>query len=556
MRRPLTVAARYCHTLRHLKPAQVWGRMVLGLPQPSPDLRPAPPMCQAAKDWQLPLGRRPSMVGRRRFLFLNEEGALPPGSDWELPGRSKLWLYNLHYFDDLNAVGASERVDWHQELVARWIAENPPGTGGGWEPYPTSLRIVNWIKWAWAGNPLGSAAHQSLAVQTRWLRRRLEIHLLGNHLFANAKALVFAGCYFQGSEAKAWLQRGMTILVEEIPEQVLPDGGHFERSTMYHALAFEDMLDLLNLAAACPAPFTPWASSVSHWPEVAQRMGRWLSAMCHPDGEIAFFNDAAMGIAPTPAALTEYARRLGVDWDDASRDGVVWLEHSGYVRAQRDGAVLFADVAPIGPDYLPAHAHADTLTFELSVHGQRVVVNSGTSCYGLGKQREFERGTAAHNTVEVEGQNSSEVWAGFRVARRARPFDVVVGTYDDVVRIEGAHDGYRRLRGRVVHRRTWELRNGAIEVIDRLEGRAGDAMARLHFHPAVTLENNGVGGVARWNGGGVSWETEGCEPYVVASTWHPEFGVSLSSSALALRFEGSGRAQSCRSVLKWRGVGE
>jgi uncharacterized heparinase superfamily protein len=548
--------ALYFHTLRHLRPAQVWGRLMFRLRNPSPDLRLAPPVGADPVSWQPPVGRRSSMLGRRSFRFLNEDGALPPGSDWALPGRAKLWLYNLHYFDDLNAMLAPERGDWHRDLVARWIAENPPGTGVGWEPYPTSLRIVNWIKWAWAGNPLDPAAQQSLAVQARWVGRRLERHLLGNHLFANAKALVFAGCYFQGPEAEAWLQRGMTILVEEIPEQVLPDGGHFERSTMYHALALDDMLDLLNIAAACPAPFTPWASSVSDWPEVAQRMGRWLSAMCHPDGEIAFFNDAAMGIAPTPAALTEYARRLGVDWDDGSRDGVVWLEHSGYVRAQRDGAVLFADVAPIGPDYLPAHAHADTLTFELSVQGQRVVVNSGTSCYGLGKQREYERGTAAHNTVEVEGQNSSEVWAGFRVARRARPFDVRVRMGDDVVRIEGAHDGYRCFRGGVVHRRTWELRNGGLEIVDRLEGRAGGAIARLHFHPAVTLETDGVGGVARWNGGGVSWEAESCEPCVVASTWHPEFGVSLSSSALSLRFAGSGQAQSCRSVLKWRGVGE
>jgi uncharacterized heparinase superfamily protein len=555
MRRPLAVAARYFHTLRHLKPAQVWGRMVLGLPQPSPDLRAAPPVRQAAKDWQLPPGRRPSMVGPRRFRFLNEEGALPPGSGWELPGRSKLWLFNLHYFDDLNAVGASERVDWHRELVARWIAANTPGTGVGWEPYPTSLRIVNWIKWALAGNDLDQAARQSLAVQTRWLRRRLETHLLGNHLFANAKALVFAGCYFEGPEAEVWVRRGLTILLQEVREQVLPDGGHFERSTMYHALALEDMLDLRNLTRVYPAAFTPWASSVALWPDVAARMGRWLSAMCHPDGEIAFFNDAAIGIAPEPRALTEYALRLGVHWED-DHDDVVWLEDSGYVRAQRAGAVLFADVAPVGPDYLPAHAHADTLSFELSVQGQRVVVNSGTSCYGLGDQRERERGTAAHNTVEVDGQNSSEVWAGFRVARRARPFDVTVLVDNDVVRIEGAHDGYRRLRGGIVHRRTWELRNGGLEVIDRLEGRAAGAIARLHFHPAVTLEHDGVGGVARWNGGGMTYETDGCEPCVVASTWHPEFGLSLSSNALALRFGEGGPAQSCRSVLKWRGVGE
>ena len=77
------------------------------------------------------------------------------------------------------------------------------------------------------------------------------------------------------------------------------------------------------------------------------------------------------------------------------------------------------DVAPVGPDYLPGHAHADTLSFELSLFGQRVLVNSGTSQYEAGPERSRQRGTAAHNTVIVDGHDSSEVWAGFRVARRA-----------------------------------------------------------------------------------------------------------------------------------------
>ena len=544
--------ALYFHTMRHLRPVQVWGRVVFLVRRPSPDLSDAPSMRAVPDEWRPPAERRSSMLGPRAFRFLNEGGVLPSGRPWEAPGRSKLWLYNLHYFDDLNAVGADERVDWHLELIERWIADNPPGVGVGWEPYPTSIRIVNWIKWAWAGNDLGSATRQSLAVQTRWLTRRLETHLLGNHLVANAKAMVFAGCYFEGPEARAWLKRGMTILEREIPEQILPDGGHFERSTMYHALALEDMLDLLNIARAVPAPFTPWAKSVSLWPEVVRRMGHWLSAMCHPDGEIAFFNDAATGIAPTPAALTGYARRLGAAWEESNIDGVVWLEHSGYVRAQRNGVVLVADVAPIGPDYLPAHAHADTLSFELSVQRQRVVVNSGTSCYGLGEQRDRERGTAAHSTVEVEGENSSEVWAGFRVARRARPFDVSVRVEQDAVRIEAAHDGYRRLRGGVVHRRSWELRDECLEIVDHLEGSVNGAISRVHFHPAVKLAHDRVEGIARWNGEVIKWRTEGCEPGIAASTWHPEFGMSMDCRSLVLEFAGQGQARSCRLVMTWQ----
>lgn len=545
-------AALYFHTVRHLKPAQVWGRLLFRLRRPSADLSPAPRVRASPASWQLPAGRRPSMLGPGTFRFLNEVAELPAGTDWDVPGRSTLWLYNLHYFDDLNADGAPDRVGWHRDLVSRWIAGNTPGAGVGWEPYPTSLRIVNWIKWSLAGNALDPAARQSLAVQARWLARRLETHLLGNHLFSNAKALVFAGCYFEGVEAMQWLKRGMTILQREIPEQILPDGGHFERSTMYHALALEDMLDLLNLARAYPAPFEPWSAAVYRWPEVAGRMGRWLSTMCHPDGEIAFFNDAAMGIAPSPVALTGYARRVGVSWDDRRADGVVWLEDSGYVRAQRAGAVLFADVAVVGPDYLPGHGHADTLSFELSVQGQRVVVNSGTSRYGRGEERERERGTAAHSTVEVDGQNSSEVWAGFRVARRARPFDVTVRAEGEAVRIEAAHDGYMRLHRRVVHRRAWELRDGSLEVVDAVEGRIGEAIARVHFHPDVEVSQDGLAGCTRGNGGAIQWKAEGCEPRIEASTWHPEFGTSRRATALALRFGGTPQARPCRFRLSWQ----
>ena len=191
----------------------------------------------------------------------------------------KLWRYNLHYFDDLNAQDAAGRAALHAALLAQWVRENPPARGTGWEPYPTSLRIVNWIKWALAGNELPAECLHSLAVQARHLARRLELHLLGNHLFANAKALVFAGLFFAGDEAQGWLDTGMAILAREVPEQILADGGQFERSTMYHALACEDMLDLINVMRAYGAPVP------ADWPVIAARMKDWLAAMCHPDGE-------------------------------------------------------------------------------------------------------------------------------------------------------------------------------------------------------------------------------------------------------------------------------
>jgi hypothetical protein len=149
------------------------------------------------------------MTGPFDFTFLNEKGNLIEVG-WDGPSREKLWRYNQHYFDDLNAQNGYERKSWHNDLIEKWIVENPPLVGTGWESYPTSLRIVNWIKWNLGGNQLSAFALQNLFIQLRWLNKRLEYHLLGNHLLANAKALVFGGLFFEGKEAEKWLIKGRT----------------------------------------------------------------------------------------------------------------------------------------------------------------------------------------------------------------------------------------------------------------------------------------------------------------------------------------------------------
>ena len=57
--------------------------------------------------------------------------------------------------------------------------------------------------------------------------------------------------------------------------------------------------------------------------------------------------------------------------------------------------------------------------------GVPLLVDTGTSTYAPGPVRDYERSTAAHNTVEVDGANSTEVWGAFRAARRARVGKVV-----------------------------------------------------------------------------------------------------------------------------------
>lgn len=481
------------------------------------------------------------MLSPTRFRFLNIEHDISESADWNSPQISKLWLYNLHYFDDLNAEGAAGRSELHRELIARWIAENPPGVGSGWESYPLSLRIVNWIKWAMTVSVLDDEILQSLAVQARFLTGRLERHLLGNHLFANAKALVFVGCFFEGDEAEAWLHCGMDILTREIPEQISADGGHFERSTMYHALALEDMLDLVNVTQ-CFSPQLPPAlqREVADWPQRARSLHAWLLTMCHPDGEIGLFNDAAFDIAPSVSELDAYARRVLMDVATPLQLPVTHLKDSGYIRLVHSPAVALLDVAPIGPDYLPGHAHADTLSFELSVGAQRVLVNSGTSCYGSSGERLRQRGTAAHNTVIVNGQDSSEVWSGFRVARRAYPFGLYIehSAEGTTTEVQCAHNGYARLSGKPIHHRTWRMDEHGLTVIDRVEGRHENAEARFHFHPSVVVQIGSyqVEGAATLPDGKVmTWSLDCGQARLEASTWHPRFGQVASNVCLVVK---------------------
>ncbi len=294
----LSTLALYRRTLRHLRPVQFYARAWFRLARPRPNLAPAPLLRKSAAVWHWPAQRDCSLIEPTTFHFVNVSGSLDEVG-WDGAQREKLWRYNQHYFDDLNARDFGARKDWHHALLANWVESNHPGSGSGWEPYPTSLRIVNWVKWALAGNELTAICLHSLAVQARWLAKRLEFHLLGNHLFANAKALVFAGLFFKGEEAEGWLSTGVRLLLREVPEQILTDGGHFERSTMYHGLALEDMLDLCNVFACYgTAVSSRHRDCASQWRIAVNRMQVWHHAMCHPDGGIGFFNDAAFGIAP------------------------------------------------------------------------------------------------------------------------------------------------------------------------------------------------------------------------------------------------------------------
>lgn len=543
---PISRTLRLVRTVRHLKPVQITARVARTLARARPDPSPAPPLRPAPGRWVDPVARPASLRPDWRMRFLNHDGDIANAAQWNDPGQSKLWLYNLHYFDDLCAADAGQRRPLQRELIMRWIAENPPPLGNGWEPYPVSLRIVNWIKWHLAGEHLSAAMRDSLAMQARWLAAHVEWHLLGNHILANAKALVFAGLFFDGPEAEAWLRAGLAIFERELPEQILADGAHFELSPMYHAIILEDLLDLGNLARHYRQ-----GERVAHACLSASvtAMRGWLAAMTHPDGGPGFFNDAAFGIAASRDELESYAARLGLARMATPGSGLHRLEASGYVRVNAGDMAAILDVAAVGPDYIPGHAHADTLSFELSLGDDRVVVNAGTSTYAPGGLRARERATASHSTVEIDGEDSSEVWGAFRVARRARLTELAI-TPGPPHQVRASHDGYMRLQGRNIHTRAWTISDTRIEISDVVTGTFGRAVAHYHLAAGATASIDpgaGSGVITTAGGRRLRWSSE-TPARVVPSQWAREFGAIVETHCLAVPL----MSGTSKVVLDWQ----
>ncbi len=393
------------------------------------------------------------------FSFLNQEVTFdsPTAIDWNYAANGKLWTYNLNYFEFLQGMNPDDGL----ALLRSWLA-GAASHKDGWEPYPTSLRLVSWIRFfVETGLSMPVDVADALEAQYRTLWRKIEFHLGGNHLLENAIALSYTAAFLndQDGQLKAW-----ELLASELEEQYLPDGAHFELSGMYHLVLLDRLLTLWHGLQTFPAPAASPKKAALLQNSLERQLG-WLQAFATPAGRYAHFNDSTDGIAPDVAATLNRARKLGL-LPIATK-----LKESGYRRWATDHLDVWIDAAAIGPAYIPGHAHADNLTFVLDLNEVPCIVDPAISTYEKNARRAWERSSEAHNTVTIGGQNSSDVWGGFRVGKRAQTTIFEEKPY----LLSAGHNGY----GFPV-RRTWQLTDQQLTISDALpKGKEG--IARLHF---------------------------------------------------------------------------
>ncbi len=529
----------YWNTIKYLKFSQTFGRIFFYLYVPKIKIKTNISLRSKTRTFRSPILRKSSLKAPYEFKYFNQTGNIIR-EGWESKKKSKLWLYNLHYFDYLNSCESSEQTHLLKNIFRNWIRKNKNTKGIAWDSYPTSLRIVNIIKWFLSTKVTDRELQISLASQTLWLEKRIEFHLLGNHLIANAKALIFSGLFFSGRDADRWASVGCKILTKQIEKQILQDGAHCELSPMYHAIILEDFLDLINVMKT-------YNDSLSNELKFLKeallnkipKMHLWLKQMCHPDGQIAFFNDATFGVASTLKDLRNYAEILDIAYEIPKLNSrYSLLKDSGYVLLKNTAAYALLDVGRLGQDFLLGHAHADTLSFELSLFKKRFLVNLGVSTYEISKLRSKQRGSAFHNTLTIDNENSSEVWSSFRVAKRAYPrsFNHQY-ILDGENRVCCSHDGYKRLRGRPIHRRCWVLSEKSFVVEDKLDNAYERAVIFFHFHPQVKnikIKNNNYVNTI-FQGRNIQIKVDGGKVNLVKSEYFPFFGTSVGCVSLEVR---------------------
>lgn len=499
-----------------------------------------------------------------RFTFLGETHRLPLPIDWRLERRTetpRLWRFHLHYHEYLlDLVAATEQkgtpspyVDRAWVLAADWIENNrladPRVLDDAWHPYCISRRLPAWISLWVASAPeeaLAGRVLASMTAQARFLRDHLEWDLGGNHLLENAKALAVVGAFLEGPEADGWLWQGGKILRKQLAEQVLPHGEHFERSPMYHAAMLDAVLDVRDATRDVEPALSDLCDAT------AAKMARFLRKILHPDGEIPLLGDSCFGesapvdqsIARAFCPVSEQEKTGNGSGskrpDSKDSEAVDPADRSassasatilGNTWVFRDGGDFFLfDAGPVGPDHLPAHAHADLLNLEASIQGHRVFVDSGVFNYRDDTMRQYCRSSAAHNVLMVDDTEQCDMWSRFRMAYRGWPFGFSTGETHGFHWARARHNAYRRCRVSSVGRWVACRPGGPWFCVDWAEAAGSHKLTnRLHLHPEMEAEQTAPG-VVRIHDAEIELLLQFLSPGQVelATGWYcPQFGQRL-----------------------------
>ncbi|WP_029010563.1 heparinase II/III family protein [Azospirillum halopraeferens] len=407
--------------------------------------------------------------------------------DWRPAGAGPRWIAGMHGFEwlrDLRAVGGDAARRRARALVTSWLDHNGSWNARTWAPQVLAARIANWIGLhdfycASADDEFRARVFDSLARQTRHLARVVPGHLEGAALLTAIKGLAYGGLCLPGHEKLGG--EALRLLERELPRQILPDGGHAERSPSLQLQVLRDLVDLRGVLRSARAEMP---DSLQH---AIDRMTPALRFFRHGDGGLALFN----GSREEEPTLVDTVLAQA----DARGRPLKSAPHTGFERLIAGRTLVLMDTGAPAPAGLDDRAHAGTLSLEVSVGKERLIVNCGCDPGLSGPWRAALAATAAHSTVTLAETNSAEVLEDGGLGRRPGHVGCERQEADGAVLVVATHNGYARGFGYLHRRRVYLAENGEdLRGEDTLEPVLGanpapqPFVARFHLHPSVRVE--------------------------------------------------------------------
>jgi uncharacterized heparinase superfamily protein len=409
-------------------------------------------------------------------------------TDERLASLPRLWRLKLHAFEPLwwTVLGFTSAADARAVTAAldEWAMDwyESVGVGaagylrGAWAPYTVSLRLLYVLRYrSWRNEGADNRWLRLAYRDAAFLGNHVERDVGGNHLVENGAALVVAGVCF---DEPRWVEEGTAVLETAARTQFLPDGGHFERSPMYHVQTLTRYLSVVDLLGRTGRR-VPEALE-----EVTQGATDFLAFLRPPDGRLPLLNDAVYGQTLTLDSCLAYATRVGarVPGDESTLDAA-----DGYHWLRNDGGAMLVDGGPLGPAHLPGHSHLDLLSVLLWVDGSPVLTDTGVFDYESGADRRYARGVRAHNTVQIDDDEPVDIGGRFLMGRRP-----TLDTVRDGPRFEGQYEARPAAGTPFTHHRLatvgedwWLVWDTVKPALDRT------VHARLHVHPDVAVTEHG-----------------------------------------------------------------
>lgn len=477
--------------------------------------------------------------------------------------------------------------------VESWISQAPCPLGVHWSgPLESAVRVINWSLTARllaAADPrffekrAGFLEKWAASVRQHlvFIRENFSAFSSADHrLIGEAGGLFVGAMCFEFPESREWSREAAVVLEKEALAQNHPDGVNKEQSLGCQTFVF----DLLLLAGLLGRQ-NGMTFSESYWGRL-ERMAEFVAEVIDENGDLPQIGDdgearvlrldwsaghkpgrSLLAMAAAVFGRTDFREKagsfdekafwvLGHDglraFESAAKRGkpVGAFEYGGYYILKADGARLIFDCGPLGYLARAAHGHADALSFVLDYRGRPIFVDRGTYAYHADPVwRDYFRGTAAHNTVRIDGQDQSQTGGGFLWLAKAHPTLL----RRDESSVAGRHDGYRRLKDPVQHEREIRFSAGdrTFSITDRITAVRGHRVERyFHLHPDCSVsEKDGVFLIAHGDarlelafGAGVRARVL-CGSLSPLGGWHsPGYDVKVPAATIAAESEHTGSA--------------